>query len=118
MGGVCFGAGLGITLFGIMYMFIHDGMVHRRFPVSNAPGAHQAEKFENLPVLVVYCMLLGACCAMFALAEHAAEAQCHISVRACCSNVHQYLLGWQVGTGCEVRSMLTCRLVLLLMCHT
>ena len=34
MGGVSFGAGLGITLFGIMYMFIHDGMVHRRFPVS------------------------------------------------------------------------------------
>ena len=33
MGGVCFGAGLGITLFGIMYMFIHDGLVHRRFPV-------------------------------------------------------------------------------------
>ena len=36
MGGVCFGAGLGITLFGIMYMFIHDGMVHRRFPVRHA----------------------------------------------------------------------------------
>ena len=36
MGGVCFGAGLGITLFGIMYMFIHDGMVHRRFPVRPA----------------------------------------------------------------------------------
>jgi beta-carotene 3-hydroxylase len=29
LGGVCFGAGLGITLFGIMYMFIHDGLVHR-----------------------------------------------------------------------------------------
>ena len=39
MGGVSFGAGLGITLFGIMYMFIHDGMVHRRFPVS-AMTAH------------------------------------------------------------------------------
>ena len=36
MGGVCFGAGLGITIFGIMYMFIHDGMVHRRFPVRHA----------------------------------------------------------------------------------
>ena len=36
MGGVCFGAGLGITLFGIMYMFIHDGLVHRRFPVRTA----------------------------------------------------------------------------------
>lgn len=35
-GGVCFGAGLGITLFGISYMFIHDGLVHRRFPVRTA----------------------------------------------------------------------------------
>lgn len=35
-GGVCFGAGLGITLFGISYMFIHDGLVHRRFPVRMA----------------------------------------------------------------------------------
>eukprot|EP00983_Pelagomonas_calceolata_P047817 1140796-Pelagomonas_calceolata.AAC.2 len=25
-GGLCFGAGLGITLFGIMYMFVHDGL--------------------------------------------------------------------------------------------
>ena len=33
-GGVCFGAGLGITLFGISYMFVHDGLVHRRFPVG------------------------------------------------------------------------------------
>ncbi len=29
VGGLCFGAGLGITLFGIMYMFVHDGLVHR-----------------------------------------------------------------------------------------
>jgi beta-carotene 3-hydroxylase len=28
-GGLAFGAGLGITLFGIMYMFFHDGLVHR-----------------------------------------------------------------------------------------
>lgn len=33
-GGIAFGAGLGITLFGIAYMFIHDGLVHRRFPVG------------------------------------------------------------------------------------
>jgi hypothetical protein len=38
VGGLSFGAGLGITLFGIMYMFIHDGMVHRRFPVSLSPA--------------------------------------------------------------------------------
>jgi hypothetical protein len=29
IGGLCFGGGLGITLFGIMYMFVHDGLVHR-----------------------------------------------------------------------------------------
>lgn len=28
-GSLCFGAGLGITLFGIAYMFVHDGLVHR-----------------------------------------------------------------------------------------
>jgi beta-carotene 3-hydroxylase len=26
--------GLGITLFGMAYMFVHDGLVHRRFPVG------------------------------------------------------------------------------------
>ena len=34
VGGVCFGLGLGITLFGISYMFVHDGLVHKRFPVG------------------------------------------------------------------------------------
>ncbi|KAJ6712523.1 BETA-CAROTENE 3-HYDROXYLASE 1 CHLOROPLASTIC [Salix purpurea] len=29
--GPCFGAGLGITVFGMAYMFVHDGLVHRRF---------------------------------------------------------------------------------------
>ena len=26
--------GLGITVFGIAYMFVHDGLVHKRFPVG------------------------------------------------------------------------------------
>lgn len=26
--------GLGITIFGMAYMFVHDGLVHRRFPVG------------------------------------------------------------------------------------
>lgn len=26
--------GLGITMFGMAYMFVHDGLVHRRFPVG------------------------------------------------------------------------------------
>lgn len=33
-GGLCFGAGLGITVFGMAYMFVHDGLIHRRFPVG------------------------------------------------------------------------------------
>ncbi|KAH9677598.1 Beta-carotene 3-hydroxylase 2 [Citrus sinensis] len=32
--GLCFGAGLGITVFGMAYMFVHDGLVHKRFPVG------------------------------------------------------------------------------------
>jgi beta-carotene 3-hydroxylase len=60
-GSLCFGAGLGITLFGIMYMFIHDGMVHKRFPVgpiSKLPAMkrvaaahklHHSEKYGGVP---------------------------------------------------------------------
>lgn len=59
--GLCFGAGLGITVFGMAYMFVHDGLVHRRFPVgpiANVPyfrkvaAAHQlhhTDKFEGVP---------------------------------------------------------------------
>ncbi|KAG6523753.1 beta-carotene hydroxylase 2, chloroplastic-like [Zingiber officinale] len=65
--GLCFGAGLGITLFGIAYMFVHDGLVHRRFPVgpiANVPyfqrvaAAHQIhhmDKFDGVP----YGLFLG-----------------------------------------------------------
>ena len=31
----CFGAGIGITIFGISYMFVHDGLVHKRFPTGS-----------------------------------------------------------------------------------
>ena len=60
-GGLCFGAGLGITLFGIMYMFVHDGLVHRRFPVGPlaqmpymkriavAHQIHHSEKYQGAP---------------------------------------------------------------------
>jgi len=60
-GGLCFGGGLGITLFGRMYMFVHDGLVHRRFPVGPlaqmpqmkriavAHQLHHAEKFGGAP---------------------------------------------------------------------
>lgn len=59
--GLCFGAGLGITMFGMAYMFVHDGLVHRRFqvgPVADVPyfqrvaAAHQlhhADKFQGVP---------------------------------------------------------------------
>lgn len=61
LGGICFGAGLGITLFGIMYMFIHDGLVHKRFPVGPiaelpylkrvaiAHQLHHSEKYGGVP---------------------------------------------------------------------
>ena len=54
-------AGLGITLFGMMYMFVHDGLVHKRFPVgpladvpylkrvAAAHTLHHAEKFNGVP---------------------------------------------------------------------
>ncbi|KAL6503907.1 Phospholipase A2 crotoxin acid subunit CA [Orobanche gracilis] len=65
--GLCFGAGLGITVFGMAYMFVHDGLVHRRFPVgpiANVPyfrtvaSAHQlhhSDKFSGVP----YGLFLG-----------------------------------------------------------
>ncbi|KAK8537155.1 hypothetical protein V6N13_042102 [Hibiscus sabdariffa] len=65
--GLCFGAGLGITVFGMAYMFVHDGLVHRRFavgPIANVPyfrkvaAAHQlhhSEKFQGVP----YGLFLG-----------------------------------------------------------
>ncbi|KAL8557262.1 hypothetical protein ACS0TY_004630 [Phlomoides rotata] len=65
--GLCFGAGVGITAFGMAYMFVHDGLVHRRFPVgpiANVPylrkiaAAHQlhhSEKFDGVP----YGLFLG-----------------------------------------------------------
>ncbi|KAF7132137.1 hypothetical protein RHSIM_Rhsim09G0200600 [Rhododendron simsii] len=65
--GLCFGAGLGITLFGIAYMFVHDGLVHKRFqvgPIADVPylrrvaAAHQlhhTDKFKGVP----YGLFLG-----------------------------------------------------------
>lgn len=61
VGGLCYGTGLGITLFGISYMFIHDGMVHKRFPVGPiadvpqlkrialAHKLHHSEKYGGVP---------------------------------------------------------------------
>ncbi|TVU48553.1 hypothetical protein EJB05_08194 [Eragrostis curvula] len=65
--GLCFGAGLGITLFGMAYMFVHDGLVHRRFPVgpiANVPyfrrvaAAHQIHHMDNFDG-VPYGLFLG-----------------------------------------------------------
>jgi len=61
IGGMCFGTGLGITLFGIAYVFVHDGLVHRRFPVGPiadmpfmkkltvAHQLHHADTFAGAP---------------------------------------------------------------------
>ncbi|CAK7338752.1 unnamed protein product [Dovyalis caffra] len=65
--GLCFGAGLGITVFGMAYMFVHDGLVHKRFPVgpiadvpyfrkiAAAHQIHHSEKFNGVP----YGLFLG-----------------------------------------------------------
>ncbi|GAV76120.1 FA_hydroxylase domain-containing protein [Cephalotus follicularis] len=65
--GLCFGAGLGITMFGMAYMFIHDGLVHRRFPIgpiahipylqkiAAAHQIHHSDKFNGVP----YGLFLG-----------------------------------------------------------
>ncbi|KAG0498774.1 hypothetical protein HPP92_003083 [Vanilla planifolia] len=65
--GLCFGAGLGITLFGMAYMFVHDGLVHRRFPVgpiadvpyfrrvAAAHQIHHSNKYKGVP----YGLFLG-----------------------------------------------------------
>lgn len=65
--GLCFGAGLGITVFGMAYMFVHDGLVHRRFPVgpiadvpyfrrvAAAHKLHHSDKFNGVP----YGLFLG-----------------------------------------------------------
>ncbi|XP_061977727.1 beta-carotene hydroxylase 2, chloroplastic-like [Populus nigra] len=65
--GLCFGAGLGITVFGMAYMFVHDGLVHKRFPVgpiadvpyfTRVAAAHQihhSDKFNGVP----YGLFLG-----------------------------------------------------------
>ncbi|CAK9185069.1 unnamed protein product [Ilex paraguariensis] len=65
--GLCFGAGLGITVFGMAYMFVHDGLVHKRFavgPIADVPyfkrvaAAHQlhhSDKFNGVP----YGLFLG-----------------------------------------------------------
>ncbi|GBF99089.1 beta-carotene hydroxylase [Raphidocelis subcapitata] len=60
-GALCFGAGLGITLFGWAYLFTHDGLVHKRFPtgpIANHPymlrvvaahKLHHTEKYGGVP---------------------------------------------------------------------
>ncbi|KAG7612751.1 Fatty acid hydroxylase [Arabidopsis suecica] len=65
--GLCFGAGLGITMFGMAYMFVHDGLVHKRFPVgpiadvpylrkvAAAHQLHHTDKFKGVP----YGLFLG-----------------------------------------------------------
>lgn len=52
--------GLGITVFGIAYMFVHDGLVHKRFPVGpiadvpyfrRVASAHKVSSTSTLPFL-------------------------------------------------------------------
>jgi beta-carotene 3-hydroxylase len=72
--GLAYGAGLGITIFGMAYMFVHDGLVHRRFPVgpiANVPylkkiamahKLHHSEKFAGVPYGLFFAIEeLGQC---------------------------------------------------------
>lgn len=59
--GMMFGAGMGISLYGMSYMFVHDGIVHKRFPtgplsenpylkrVALAHKLHHSEKYDGVP---------------------------------------------------------------------
>eukprot|EP00898_Chlorokybus_atmophyticus_P008752 jgi/Chlat1/8879/Chrsp92S08231 len=62
LGSICFGSGLGITAYGMSYVFIHDGLVHRRFPVGRSLSSwpylqrvaaahqmHHADKYDGHP---------------------------------------------------------------------
>ncbi|BFG31776.1 hypothetical protein CerSpe_180500 [Prunus speciosa] len=57
--GLCFGAGLGITTFGMAYMFVHDGLVHRRFPVGPIADVPYLRKVAAAHYLHHSCILNG-----------------------------------------------------------
>ncbi|CAL9030179.1 unnamed protein product [Prunus brigantina] len=57
--GLCFGAGLGITTFGMAYMFVHDGLVHRRFPVGPIADVPYLQKVAAAHYLHHSCILNG-----------------------------------------------------------
>ncbi|XP_057818230.2 beta-carotene 3-hydroxylase 2, chloroplastic [Cryptomeria japonica] len=58
---LCFGAGIGITIGGLAYIIVHDGLIDRRFPVgplgdipylrkvAAAHQIHHADKFDGIP---------------------------------------------------------------------
>ena len=54
----CFlGQGLGITVFGMAYMFVHDGLVHKRFPVgpiANVPYFRRVAAAHSVSVHLVF----------------------------------------------------------------
>lgn len=71
---LCFGAGLGITIFGMAYMFVHDGLVHKRFPTgpigqARAPGAHATPSWPKTHVLSVVARVLIARFILFLFAR-------------------------------------------------
>lgn len=55
VGGMCFGGGLGITLFGMAYVFVHDGLVHRC-------GLSCILSRAQSPVYYIYTVACGCCC--------------------------------------------------------
>lgn len=48
--------GLGITVFGMAYMFVHDGLVHRRFsvgPIANVPYFRRVAAAHKVIILII-----------------------------------------------------------------
>lgn len=49
--------GLGITVFGMAYMFVHDGLVHKRFPVgpiANVPYFRRVAAAHQVLLLLLF----------------------------------------------------------------
>jgi len=48
--------GLGITVFGMAYMFVHDGLVHKRFPVgpiANVPYFRRVASAHQVIIIII-----------------------------------------------------------------
>jgi len=57
---IIFEQGLGITVFGMAYMFVHDGLVHKRFPVgpiANVPYFRRVAAAHQVIIFFIFICL-------------------------------------------------------------